>query len=235
LGQVVYADRALVAHAVAKVYDGDVVLTYAFSSVVLEVLLQAHARGRRFRVVVLDSRPELEGRALLRCLMQVRGRGGGVGGAGGGGGRGCTSGQAAVDRAAGCWVLDYGAMGLCILWWGLLLAAGCCGAAPLGLSWRHRAGASRCWPGPTPGSAPRPPPLPQAGIQCSYCLITALSYIMPEVTKVLLGAAAVLSNGTVISRAGAAAVAMMAAAGSTPVGGVAGCAAAVAPAWPMHW
>jgi translation initiation factor 2B subunit (eIF-2B alpha/beta/delta family) len=72
---VVYADRALVEHAVAKVYDGDVVLTYALSSVVLEVLLQAHARGRRFRVVVLDSRPELEGRQLLRRLMQVRGPG----------------------------------------------------------------------------------------------------------------------------------------------------------------
>ncbi len=40
---------------------------------------------------------------------------------------------------------------------------------------------------------------------------------MSEVTKVFLGAAAVLSNGTVISRAGSAAVAMMAAAHSTPV------------------
>lgn len=40
---------------------------------------------------------------------------------------------------------------------------------------------------------------------------------MSEVTKVFLGAAAVLANGTVISRAGCAAVAMMAAAHSTPV------------------
>ncbi len=67
----VYADKALVEHAVAKVYDGDVVLTYAMSSVVLEVLLQAHQRGKRFRVVVMDSRPELEGRQLLSRLVQV--------------------------------------------------------------------------------------------------------------------------------------------------------------------
>lgn len=36
-------------------------------------------------------------------------------------------------------------------------------------------------------------------------------------TKVILGAAAVLSNGTVMSRAGSAAVAMMAAAAGKPV------------------
>lgn len=40
---------------------------------------------------------------------------------------------------------------------------------------------------------------------------------MREVTKVMLGASAVLSNGTVMSRAGSAAVAMTAAASSTPV------------------
>lgn len=40
---------------------------------------------------------------------------------------------------------------------------------------------------------------------------------MREVTKVLLGAAAILSNGTVLSRAGSAAVAMSAAASSKPV------------------
>jgi hypothetical protein len=39
--------------------------------VVLEVLLSAAAAGRRFHVVVLDSRPELEGRQMLRRLLQV--------------------------------------------------------------------------------------------------------------------------------------------------------------------
>ena len=78
------ADRVLVQHAVSKVYDGDVILTYAYSSVVLEVLLKAAAAGRRFRVVVVDSRPELEGRQTLRRLLQVGPRGGGRGRVGGG-------------------------------------------------------------------------------------------------------------------------------------------------------
>lgn len=33
------------------------------------VLLQAHEEGKRFRVVVMDSRPELEGRHLLQRLL----------------------------------------------------------------------------------------------------------------------------------------------------------------------
>ncbi|KAG2483997.1 hypothetical protein HYH03_017164 [Edaphochlamys debaryana] len=56
-----------------------------------------------------------------------------------------------------------------------------------------------------------------AGIPCTYIHMNALSYIIREVTKVFLGAAAVLSNGTVLSRAGTAAVAMMAHAHSKPV------------------
>jgi translation initiation factor 2B subunit (eIF-2B alpha/beta/delta family) len=58
---------------------------------------------------------------------------------------------------------------------------------------------------------------PQADVPCSYLYLSGLSYIMGEVSKVILGAAAVLSNGTVLSRAGAALVAMAAAASSTPV------------------
>lgn len=57
----------------------------------------------------------------------------------------------------------------------------------------------------------------QADIPCSYAFLSGLSYCMREVTKVMLGAAAVLSNGTVLSRAGSAAVAMSAAASSKPV------------------
>lgn len=56
-----------------------------------------------------------------------------------------------------------------------------------------------------------------AGIPCTYVYVNGLSYIMREVTKVFMGAATILPNGTVISRAGAAAVAMMAAAHSKPV------------------
>jgi hypothetical protein len=41
------------------------------SQVVLEVLLRAHAEGRRFRVVIVDSRPECGGRQLLRRLLDA--------------------------------------------------------------------------------------------------------------------------------------------------------------------
>ena len=40
--KIVFADNVLVTNAVAKVYDQDVILTYAFSSVVFNVLLRAH-------------------------------------------------------------------------------------------------------------------------------------------------------------------------------------------------
>ena len=40
--KIVFADNVLVRNAVAKVYDQDVILTYAFSSVIFDVLLRAH-------------------------------------------------------------------------------------------------------------------------------------------------------------------------------------------------
>ncbi len=52
--------------------------------------------------------------------------------------------------------------------------------------------------------------LAKAGIPATYLNLNAVSYVMRSVSKVLLGAAAMLSNGAVISRAGTAAVAMMA-------------------------
>ncbi|GLI64185.1 hypothetical protein VaNZ11_007377 [Volvox africanus] len=121
------ADKQLVNYAVAKVEaHGDVILTYAASHVVQRALVEAARAGKSFRVVVMDSRPELEGRATLARLLA-------------------------------------------------------------------------------------------AGIPCTYVHLNAASYIIREVTKVFLGAAAVLSNGTVLSRAGTAAVAMMAHAHSKPV------------------
>ncbi len=55
------------------------------------------------------------------------------------------------------------------------------------------------------------PRLLEAGIPCTYVLLSALSYALPEATKVLLGCSAILSNGVVVARAGSAAVAMAAA------------------------
>ncbi|KAJ2451458.1 hypothetical protein EV183_003592 [Coemansia sp. RSA 2336] len=52
-----------------KIQDGDVVLTYGASSVVQKLLLTARSKGRRFRVIVVDSRLESEGQRLVRKLV----------------------------------------------------------------------------------------------------------------------------------------------------------------------
>ena len=124
--RLVMTDAAIVDLAVQKIQDGDVILTFATSHVVLEVLEQAAARGLRFRVVVVDSRPRFEGRATLQRLLR-------------------------------------------------------------------------------------------GGISCTYTHIGAVSFVMREATKVIMGAAAVLANGVVLSRAGTAAVAMVARAQGVPV------------------
>lgn len=124
--KIILADKVIVRHAATKVRDGDVLLTYGSSCVVEMILLYAHELGKQFRVVVVDSRPKLEGQALLRRLVAK-------------------------------------------------------------------------------------------GLSCTYTHINAVSYIMHEVTRVFLGAASVLSNGTVYSRVGTACVAMVAHAFCVPV------------------
>jgi len=124
--RIVAADKELARTAMQKVVNGDVILTYAYSHIVALTLTQAAAEGRKFKVVVMDARPELEGQKMLKKLLA-------------------------------------------------------------------------------------------AGVPCDYVQLNALSYAIREVTKVFLGAAAVMSNGTVMGRAGNAAVAMMANAHSKPV------------------
>ena len=67
------ADEAISKHASSKIVDGDVILTYGCSAVV-EVLLLEAARDKgvdSFRVIVVDSRPLLEGRALVGRLAEA--------------------------------------------------------------------------------------------------------------------------------------------------------------------
>jgi len=59
--------------------------------------------------------------------------------------------------------------------------------------------------------------LDAAGVQVTYIMLNALSYVMRDVTLVLLGASAVLANGNVISRVGTATVALMARQFNVPV------------------
>ncbi|KAI3776792.1 hypothetical protein L1987_46582 [Smallanthus sonchifolius] len=67
--KIILADKVIVRHAVTKVRDGDILLTYGSSSAVEMILLHAHELGKQFRVVIVDSRPKLEGRLLLRRLV----------------------------------------------------------------------------------------------------------------------------------------------------------------------
>ncbi|CAI9610405.1 unnamed protein product [Staurois parvus] len=120
------AAQAISKSAAEKISQGDVILVYGCSSLVTFTLCEAHNSGKRFRVVVADSRPRLEGRETLRRLVNC-------------------------------------------------------------------------------------------GIHCTYIMITAISYILPEVSKVFLGAHALLANGYVMSRVGTSQIALIAKAYNVPV------------------
>ena len=121
-----YAGKAISRHASSKIQEGDVILVFGKSEVVNRLLLDAYAE-KKFRVIVVDSRPLLEGRDTLQILSR-------------------------------------------------------------------------------------------AGISCTYVLLNALSYLMMrEVSKVFLGAAALMSNGSVLSRVGTACVALLAQSNHIPV------------------
>ncbi|MGH0180983.1 UNVERIFIED_CONTAM: hypothetical protein FKN15_005833 [Acipenser sinensis] len=120
------AAKAISKSAFEKISDGDVILVYGCSSLVNYILCDAYERGRKFRVIVVDSRPRLEGRETLRRLVRK-------------------------------------------------------------------------------------------GISCTYVLIAAVSYMLPEVSKVFLGAHALLANGYVMSRVGASQIALVAKAYNVPV------------------
>ncbi|XP_054847762.1 translation initiation factor eIF-2B subunit delta [Eublepharis macularius] len=124
--KIVLAAEAISKSAFEKINDGDVILVYGCSSLVSRTLCDAHTKGRAFRVVVVDSRPRLEGRETLHCLVKQ-------------------------------------------------------------------------------------------GIRCSYVLINAISYVLPEVSKVLLGAHALLANGSVMSRMGTSQIALISKAHNVPV------------------
>uniref|UniRef100_A0A8C2KMK9 Translation initiation factor eIF2B subunit delta n=1 Tax=Cyprinus carpio TaxID=7962 RepID=A0A8C2KMK9_CYPCA len=124
--KIILASEAISKYAIEKISDGDVILVYGCSSLVNHILCEAFEKQRKFRVIVVDSRPRLEGREALRRLVKK-------------------------------------------------------------------------------------------GIRCTYVLISALSYILPEVSKVFLGAHALLANGYVMSRVGTSQIALVAKAYNVPV------------------
>ncbi|KAI9837223.1 MAG: hypothetical protein M1819_000297 [Sarea resinae] len=69
--RITVADQVIATSAGEKIKDGDVVLTYAKSSIIQQTLVDAHRRGIRFRVIVIDSRPLFEGKHLARALANI--------------------------------------------------------------------------------------------------------------------------------------------------------------------
>ena len=125
-GRITLADEVIVSSCVERISDGECIMTYASSHVVLRVLLEAHRQRKRFSVVVVDSRPKHEGQRLLSALSAL-------------------------------------------------------------------------------------------GIPCHYTLVSTLSSIVRQVTLVLLGAYAMLSNGACVSRCGTAVVSLVAHRANIPV------------------
>lgn len=66
--RITVADQVISDSAGGKIKDGDVILTFAKSSLVQKTLIDAHNRGVRFRVIVIDSKPLFEGKNLARTL-----------------------------------------------------------------------------------------------------------------------------------------------------------------------
>ncbi|CAO3620993.1 unnamed protein product [Mucor hiemalis] len=124
--RITMADQLIVQNGLQKIQDGDVILTYAKSSVVESLLLETKKKGIDFRVIVVDSRPLFEGKHLLRRLVA-------------------------------------------------------------------------------------------AGIDCSYHLLSSVYVALKSVTKVIMGAHALLNNGAVYSRIGSSMVAMAASDKQIPV------------------
>jgi translation initiation factor eIF-2B subunit delta len=115
--RVTFADQIITRSAADKIEDGDVIMTYAKSSIVQKSLVQAHNDGKKFRVIVVDSRPLHEGKHLAAALVGL-------------------------------------------------------------------------------------------GMDVKYCLVNGMSHNIEDVTKVMLGAHAMMSNGRLFSRVGTALVAM---------------------------
>ncbi|KAK3213590.1 hypothetical protein GRF29_28g397036 [Pseudopithomyces chartarum] len=66
--RVTAAQKLIRDQAVTKILPGDVILTYASSSIVEQTLVQAHKAGVPFTVIVVDSKPLFEGKTLARKL-----------------------------------------------------------------------------------------------------------------------------------------------------------------------
>jgi len=66
-----YAQVLIADYAVQKINDGDVILTHGSSQLMAKVIRKACQDGKRFRVVVVDSRPTPNGGHVLRECSRI--------------------------------------------------------------------------------------------------------------------------------------------------------------------
>lgn len=69
--RITVADQVIATSAAEKICDGDTILTYAKSSIVQQILAEAFRQGKKFKVIVVDSRPLFEGKNLARALADL--------------------------------------------------------------------------------------------------------------------------------------------------------------------
>ncbi|THC99480.1 hypothetical protein EYZ11_001029 [Aspergillus tanneri] len=69
--KITVADQVIAGSAAQKIQDGDVIVTFAGSSIVKQTLLTAHKQGKKFRVSIIDSRPLFEGKTMARTLANA--------------------------------------------------------------------------------------------------------------------------------------------------------------------
>ncbi|KAL2438453.1 putative translation initiation factor eIF-2B subunit delta [Exophiala dermatitidis] len=69
--RITLADEVIAREATDRIEDDDVILTYAKSSIVEKTLINAHRQGKKFRVIVVDSRPMFEGKNHARSLIRA--------------------------------------------------------------------------------------------------------------------------------------------------------------------
>ena len=69
--KITVADQVIANKANEKIEDGDIIITFAKSSIVQQTLVEAFRRGKKFRVIVVDSRPLFEGRQIALALADL--------------------------------------------------------------------------------------------------------------------------------------------------------------------
>lgn len=70
--EIMWAQRGIAELATTKVQDDDVILTFGCSLIVQHIIYKARQKGKRFRVIVVDSRPRFDGKRMLAFLVKHR-------------------------------------------------------------------------------------------------------------------------------------------------------------------